>query len=116
LTTVLTFLLIFLVLLACKLVLGMLLLAFARSRYRSMKQREKSSVHHVEGGRRVGGWGVVEVDEDKRRWIYEDDPAGMRALREREEKDKQKQQKEKLIGVESFDKVKRYEMVAKRIW
>ncbi|KAK5048293.1 hypothetical protein LTR84_005963 [Exophiala bonariae] len=116
LTTVLTFLLIFLVLLACKLVLGMLLLAFARSRYRSMKQREKSSVHHVEGGRRVGGWGVVEVDEDKRRWIYEDDPAGMRGLREREEKDKQKQQKEKVIGVESFDKVKRYEMVAKRIW
>lgn len=116
LTTVLTFLLIFLVLLACKLVLGMLLLAFARSRYRSMKQREKSSVHHVEGGRRVGGWGVVEVDEDKRRWIYEDDPAGMRGLREREEREKQKQQKEKVIGVESFDKVKRYEMVAKRIW
>lgn len=118
LTTVLTFLLMFLVLLACKLVLGMLLLAFARSRYRSMKQREKSSVHNVEGGRRVGGWGVVEVDEDKRRWIYEDDPSGMRALREREERDKQKQQKEKEkgIGIESFDKVKRYEMVAKRIW
>ncbi|KEF60232.1 uncharacterized protein A1O9_05082 [Exophiala aquamarina CBS 119918] len=117
-TTVLTFLLIFLVLLACKLVLGMLLLAFARSRYRTMKQREKSSVHTVEGGRRVGGWGVVEVDEDKRRWIYEDDPSGMRALREREERDKQKQQKEKEkgMGVESFDKVKRYEMVAKRIW
>lgn len=116
LTTVLTFLLIFLVLLACKLVLGMLLLAFARSRYRSMKQREKNSVHHVEGGRRVGGWGVVEVDEDKRRWIYDDDPAGMRGLREREERDKQKPHKEKAMGVESFDKVKRYEMVAKRIW
>ena len=118
LTTVVAFLLMFLVLLACKLVLGMLLLAFSRSRYRTMKQREKNSVHTVEGGRRVGGWGVVEVDEDKRRWIYEDDPAGMRALREREERDKQKQQreKEKGIGVESFDKVERYEMVAKRIW
>lgn len=117
-TTVLMVLLLFLILLACKLVLGMLLLAFARSRYHSMKLREKSAIHHVEGGRRVGGWGVVEVDEDKRRWIYEDDPAGLRALREREERDRQKQQKDKdkEHGVEAFDKVKRYEMVAKRIW
>lgn len=113
-TTVLTFLLIFLILLACKLVLGMLLLAFARSRYRSMKLRERNPIFHVEGGRRVGGWGVVEVDDDKRRWIYEDDPAGLRALREREERDKKN--KEKGHGVESFEKVKRYEMVAKRIW
>ncbi|KAK5489847.1 hypothetical protein LTR23_007866 [Exophiala sp. CCFEE 6169] len=121
-TTVLMVLLLFLILLACKLVLGMLLLAFARSRYHSMKLREKSAIHHVEGGRRVGGWGVVEVDEDKRRWIYEDDPAGLRTLREREERDRQKQQKDKdkdkdkEHGVEAFDKVKRYEMVAKRIW
>ncbi|KIV80128.1 hypothetical protein PV11_07649 [Exophiala sideris] len=117
-TTLLVFLLFFLILLACKLVLGMLLLAFARSRYHSMKLREKSVIHHVEGGRRVGGWGVVEVDEDKRRWIYEDDPAGLRALRERDERERQKQQreKEKAHGVEAFDKVKRYEMVAKRIW
>lgn len=119
-TTVLMALLLFLILLACKLVLGMLLLAFARSRYHSMKLREKNAIHHVEGGRRVGGWGVVEVDEDKRRWIYEDDPAGLRALREREERDRQKQQKDKdkdkEHGVEAFDKVKRYEMVAKRIW
>ncbi|KAI1623670.1 eukaryotic membrane protein family-domain-containing protein [Exophiala viscosa] len=117
-TTLLVFLLFFLILLACKLVLGMLLLAFARSRYHSMKLREKSAVHQVEGGRRVGGWGVVEVDEDKRRWIYEDDPAGLRALRERDERERQKQQreKEKGHGVEAFDKVQRYEMVAKRIW
>ncbi|KIW45402.1 uncharacterized protein PV06_03796 [Exophiala oligosperma] len=117
-TTVLMFLLLFLILLACKLVLGMVLLAFARSRYHSMKSREKNTVHHVEGGRRVGGWGVVEVDEDKRRWIYEDDAAGLRALREKEERDKNKQQKEKERGhgVDAFDKVKRYEMVAKRIW
>ncbi|KIX06058.1 uncharacterized protein Z518_04032 [Rhinocladiella mackenziei CBS 650.93] len=116
-TTVLVFLLIFLILLACKLVLGMLLLAFARSRYHSMKLREKNPIHHVEGGRRVGGWGVVEVDDDKRRWIYEDDPAGLRALREREEREKQREEeKEKGHGVDFFDKVKRYEMVAKRIW
>lgn len=115
---VLTFLLIFLLLLACKLVLGMVLLTFSRARYRSMERRGKESVHQIEGGRRVGGWGVVEVDEDKRRWIYDDDPAGLRALREREEREKQKQQREKErgIGVDSFDNVRRYEMVAKRIW
>ncbi|EXJ89541.1 hypothetical protein A1O3_02608 [Capronia epimyces CBS 606.96] len=118
LTTVLMVLMIFLILLACKLVLGMMLLAFARYRYHSMKLRERDPIHQVEGGRRVGGWGVVEVDEDKQRWIYEDDPAGMRALRERGEREKQKQQKDKDKGegVDSLDNVKRYEMVAKRIW
>lgn len=117
-TTVLMFLLLFLILLGCKLVLGMVLLAFARSRYHSMKLRERNPIHQVEGGRRIGGWGVVEVDEDKRRWIYEDDALGMRNLRDREEKERQRQQKdkEKGHGVEMFEKVKRYEMVGKRIW
>ncbi|EHY58210.1 hypothetical protein HRR83_004930 [Exophiala dermatitidis] len=119
LTTVLVCLLIFLILLACKLVLGMMLLAFSRYRYHSMKLREKDPNHRVEGGRRVGGWGVVEVDEDKQRWIYEDDPAGLRSLREREEREKAKQQqknKEKGEAADGLDKVKRYDMVAKRIW
>jgi hypothetical protein len=111
--TILFFALGFLVLLAVKLVLGILLLSFARSRYRSMKERERQPLHHVEGGRRVGGWGVVEVDADKRRWIYDDDAAGLQALREREERDKAK--REKGTG-NTFDKVQRYEMVAKRIW
>lgn len=111
--TILMFALGFLVLLAVKLVLGILLLSFARSRYRSMKERERQPLHHVEGGRRVGGWGVVEVDGDKRRWIYDDDPAGLQALREREERDKAR--RDKGAG-DTFDKVKRYEMVAKRIW
>jgi Eukaryotic membrane protein family len=114
LTTILIFLLVFLVLLVLKLVLGMLLLAFARSRYRSMKEREKNPIHHVEGGRRVGGWGVVEVDDDKRRWIYEDDAEGARKLREREAREKAK--REKGTGEGAFEMVKRYEMVAKRIW
>ncbi|KAL8715805.1 MAG: hypothetical protein Q9220_000472 [cf. Caloplaca sp. 1 TL-2023] len=59
------FLILYLVLLTCKLLLGMLLLRYARHRYRGMKAREQESVHAE--GRRVGGWGVVEVDEDKRR-------------------------------------------------
>jgi hypothetical protein len=118
LTAALIVVIAFMVLLALKLVLGMVLLAFSRNRYRSMKEREKEPIYHVEGGRRVGGWGVVEVDEDKRRWVYDDDPDGLRALQEREERDRSKREKdrEKGIGVDSFDKVKRYEMVAKRIW
>ena len=114
LTTILVCLLIFLVLLAVKLVLGMVLLSFARSRYRSMKERENNPIHHVEGGRRVGGWGVVEVDDDKRRWIYEDDADGVRALKEREARERAKQQKG--TGEGAFDTVKRYEMASKRIW
>lgn len=81
-TMLIFFLGVYLILLAFKLVLGMLLLAFARSRYRGMKEREKEDMGT--GGRRTGGWGVVEVDDDKRRWIYQDDPDGARASRERE--------------------------------
>lgn len=85
-----------------------------------MKQREHSGnpSYYVDGGRRLGGWGVVEVDEDKRRVIYEDDPAGLQALRAREAKDKAKkeQEKDRGFGAEGLEKVKRYEMVAKRIW
>jgi hypothetical protein len=113
-TTAVVVVLLFLVLLAIKLVLGMLLLSYSRSRYRSMREREKMSIHEVEGGKRVGGWGVVEVDETKRRWIYEDDADGLKALKEREIRDRVK--KEKGTGEAAFDKVKRYEMVAKRIW
>ena len=47
-------------------------------------------------------------------WIYEDDPQGHKQWKEREEKDKKS--KERGNGVESFEKVKRYEMAAKRIW
>jgi Eukaryotic membrane protein family len=113
-STILIFLLVFLVLLIIKLVMGMLLLAFARSRYRSMKEREKNPIHHVEGGRRVGGWGVVELDDDKRRWIYEGDEEGARQLKERDERERAR--REKGTGEGAFEKVKRYEMVAKRIW
>jgi Eukaryotic membrane protein family len=113
-TTAVVIILLFLVLLAVKLVLGMLLLSYSRSRYRSMKEREKTSIHDAEGGNGVGGWGIVEVDENKRRWIYEDDADGLKALKEREARDRMK--KERGTGEAAFDKVKRYEMVAKRIW
>lgn len=110
LTMAVFFLVFFLVLLACKLVLGMCLLSFARRRYKGMKEREKLSVHAE--GRRVGGWGVVEVDEDKRRWIYQDDPDGARKLREREAAVREKEGRGELV----LGGVSRYNMVAKRIW
>ncbi|PYH45035.1 DUF747-domain-containing protein [Aspergillus saccharolyticus JOP 1030-1] len=66
----------------------------------------------VEGSRRVGGWGVVEVNDDHRRWIYADDPDGLRKLKAKEEKDAKSGGKEEL----HLDHVQRYEMVAKRIW
>ena len=108
-TMLVFFLVCFLALLAFKLVLGMCLLSFARRRYKGMKERENSSTHA--DGRRVGGWGVVEVDEDKRRWIYKDDPDGARKLRERE-----RDARERKGGDEYFGSVSRYSMAAKRIW
>lgn len=112
LTMLVFFLGAFFVLLAFKLVLGMLLLRFARNRYSSMKKREHAS--YDTGGRRLGGWGVVEVDEAKRRWIYNDDPEGLKQVREKERAFKEKQESLGGAGLD-FSKVSRYEM-GKRIW
>ncbi|EED23101.1 cytomegalovirus gH-receptor family protein, putative [Talaromyces stipitatus ATCC 10500] len=70
----------------------------------------------VDGGRRVGGWGVVEVDDDKRRWIYADDPNALRKIREKERAEKDKHSAKDSGALLNLDKVQRYEMVAKRIW
>lgn len=113
-TMLLSFLLLFLLLLVLKLVLGMCLLSFARRRYRDMKKRESENSTCAEG-KRVGGWGVVEVDEDKRRWIYMDDPEGARKLRERE-KLATDRSRDGGRTEEGFEGVERYKMVAKRIW
>lgn len=137
----------YIMLLLFKLVLGIVLLSYARARYKAMKIREQEELqnksangsatallqsqpsqkpssssststsrgtteHHiVEGSRRVGGWGVVEVDDDKRRWIYADDPEGLRKLKEKEEREKSGKD-----GGVNIEGVRRYEMVAKRIW
>jgi hypothetical protein len=114
--TMLTFFLgAFFVLLALKLVLGMILLRFARNRYADMKKREFQN--YDTGGKRVGGWGMIEVDEDKRRWIHEDDAEGLRRLREKERVGREKAEKAVMEGKASdFSRVSRYEMSAKRIW
>ena len=111
----LLFYLYFYFLLAFKLLLGMGLLTFARFRYLSMKERERSASYRVEGGKRIGGWGVVEVDDDKRRGIYEGDTAGLEDLKARIERAKSKSDE---VAPDNFDKISRYEMGArsKRIW
>ncbi|KAL3421812.1 eukaryotic membrane protein family [Phlyctema vagabunda] len=103
LTMLIFFLGAFLVMLAFKLVLGMLLLKFARNRYSSMKKREHLVLDT--GGKRVGGWGTVEVDDDKRRWIYDDDPEGYRKLKERERLSKERA--EKGVSTSDFSKISR---------
>ncbi|KAL8849850.1 MAG: hypothetical protein Q9221_005188 [Calogaya cf. arnoldii] len=112
-TMIAIFILLFLTLLTLKIILGMILLTWARKRYTGMKEREKESVHAE--GRRVGGWGVVEVDEDKRRWIYVDDPEGARKSRERERVAREKGDG-RGADATGFERVERYSMVAKRIW
>lgn len=107
------FLIVYLFFLAFKLLLGMFLLSLSRERYKGMKEREKMNTET--GGKKLGGWGTVDVDEEKRRWIYADDEAGLRGLREREERGRAKEERERERGV-SFGGVERYAMVAKRIW
>jgi hypothetical protein len=109
-TMVIVFLAVYLILLALKLVLGMSLLSYARSRYSGMKERERESVDTH--GRRVGGWGTVEVNEDKRRWIYEDDPEGLEKLRKKESEAHAKAATSEM----KLDHVDRYVMASKRIW
>ncbi|TID20657.1 DUF747-domain-containing protein [Venturia nashicola] len=110
-TMLVFFFVIYLLLLALKLVLGMVLLSVSRRRYKGMKEREKAIVDTY--GKRIGGWGTVEVDEDKRRWIYVDDEKGLEKIRDR---DRKAQQAAKDNKGTDYDKVMRYDMVAKRIW
>ena len=105
-TMLVVFLAAYFLLLAAKLVLGVILLNLARSRYKGMKEREKANVDLP--GKRYGGWGVVEVDDDKRKWIYADDPDGLKALKDKEHRAKR--------DGKDLERISRYEMAAKRIW
>lgn len=96
----------FLVCLAVKLVLGICLLTFARKRYKGMKER--AGMNFMTGARKVGGFGLIDVSDDQKKWIYADDPAGERAMKERESRP--------LPREINLDDVKRYSMAAKRIW
>lgn len=77
-----------------------------------MKEREGES--YGTAGKRVGGWGMVEVDESKKRWIYDDDLESLQKLKEKERMAKEKS--EKGGQAHDFSRISRYEMSAKRIW
>jgi len=100
------FLGVWLILLACKLVLGILLLGFSRRRYKGMKEREKMSYDII--GRKPGSW--VEVSDDQRKWIFMGDEKGGKAA---EKRDVQGQMPKQAVPL---SEVSRYNMVAKRIW
>ncbi|KAJ5720945.1 uncharacterized protein N7483_008879 [Penicillium malachiteum] len=123
----------FIVLLILKLLLGMGLLAFARSRYKKMvksteteqRKASRSASHqapqqenpseapptsrkdefNVEGSRRAGAWAWLRsVMKNEGGYM------GLRRVKEKEDKDKNKDKDLKI------DHVFRYEMVAKKIW
>lgn len=116
-TMVVVFFIIFLVLLICKLLLGMILLKYARNRYAKMKQKEALVAagqaewdNYKANGIRVGGFGEVQVTEDKRRWINADPTEGLK-------KKKKERDDRKPTNVEGdYQGVFRYDMVEKRIW
>jgi len=120
LTMVVVFLLIFLVLLILKLLIGMVLLRYSRDRYARMKAKEHAVAtgkaekeSYDSKGKRVGGYGQIEVGEDRRRWIFADDPEGLKKVREKEKRIEKAAEKEK---DKDFSHITRYEMVARRIW
>ncbi|EAT86260.2 hypothetical protein SNOG_06429 [Parastagonospora nodorum SN15] len=103
-TMLIVFLVIYLIFLAFKLILGMLLLIVARKRYHGMQEREMLNVET--GGKRIGGFGVVDVDDNARKHIYDDDPETLKRLRDRDEKAKKKEDVERERGT-SFGHRKR---------
>ncbi|RKF53677.1 Endoplasmic reticulum membrane protein 65 [Erysiphe neolycopersici] len=117
LTMMIFFLAAFFVLLAFKLVLGLLLLKFSHRRYQRMKLREQSNssnnTSYDINGKRIGIWGMTEVDDDKKRYIYKDDPISLNKI---EEKQRDVKDKSTTTSQDYFlHKIGRYDML-KRIW
>lgn len=116
-TMLIVFFITFLVLLIIKLLLGMILLKYSRNRYAKMKHKEHLiATNKVERdvyeapGKRVGGFGQVEVGDERQRWIHADKNEGLKGGKgpgvvKREKKEEG-----------DYNGVFRYEMVAKRIW
>ena len=126
-TTVSLVLIVYLLLLAFKLVWGMFLLALARRRYMGMQMREQEreradrernerasrTADVLVEGKRAGGWGQVEVGDERRKVIYEDDREGLVRVREKERKVEETKRRGEEVD---YGRVRRYDMVAKRIW
>ncbi|KPM43303.1 hypothetical protein AK830_g3289 [Neonectria ditissima] len=118
-TMIVVFFIAFLVLLIIKLLLGMVLLKYARNRFARMKHAEHLIAHgqaefqsyETPGSKRVGGFGHVEVGEERQRWIHADKSEGLKGGKGPSSgPPKPKKPDGDMEGVS------RYEMVAKRIW
>merc|ERR1712000_522890 len=105
----------FLVLLILKLLLGMVLLKYARNRYAQMRHAEglvaankAERESYDAAGRRVGGYGHVEVGEERQKWIHADETEGLKGPGSKrvDIHDKKKPEAE-------YNGVYRYEMIAK---
>ncbi|KXJ88490.1 eukaryotic membrane protein family-domain-containing protein [Microdochium bolleyi] len=129
-TKVVFFFLAWVVLLIVKLLLGMVLLHFSRKRYAEVKLREhlvatgkaEREMHSQPGVKRIGGWGAIELGDDRRKRIYEDDKEGLERMRTRERKTEEKNTAPPPgtavpSDIDGLEKVVRYEMgPSKRIW
>ncbi|KAI2628216.1 DUF747-domain-containing protein [Xylaria nigripes] len=120
LTMLVFFFLAWIVLLIVKLLLGMLLLRYSHKRYTIMRLKEQAiasgKAEHEsfsQPGQRVGAFSSVEIGDERRKWIYEDDTDGLERMRQRDRKTQEKFKEKKDDGLA---KVVRYEMIAKRIW
>jgi uncharacterized low-complexity protein len=112
----------FLALLMLKLLLGMVLLQYARNRYAKMKQKEHAiAAGKIEResydteGTRTGSHGQVEVGADRQRWIHADTTEGLRGGKGPGGKRIWGDEKNKSMDGDCSG-VTRFEMVAKRIW
>ncbi|KAF7549229.1 hypothetical protein G7Z17_g6507 [Cylindrodendrum hubeiense] len=118
-TMIVVFFIAFLVLLILKLLLGMVLLKYARNRYARMKQAEHQIAHgqaehdtyETPGSKRTGGFGHIEVGDDRQRWIHADKTEGLKGGKGPSGSSIKIKKPET-----DYEGVSRYEMVAKRIW
>lgn len=101
----------FLVFLAVKLLLGVLLLGFAGKRVKEGRARER--VYANTGARRSSAFGTVMITEEARRVIYRDEPEEGRKVAERERVGRERDMG---TGMEGLESVSRYRMCGKRIW
>ncbi|KAI5798222.1 eukaryotic membrane protein family-domain-containing protein, partial [Pyronema domesticum] len=102
----------FLVFLAVKLLLGIILLGFARNKYKTMKERERMYIHT--GANRSSAFGTVTIGEEERKVIYSGElQEEGRKVAEFVRKGREREMKTEMEGLEE---VERYKMCAKRIW
>jgi hypothetical protein len=101
----------FLVFLAVKLLLGVVLLSVAGNRYKSLKERERMWIHT--GARRSSAFGTVTIEDETRGIIYGGNPEEERKVAEGIRIGREREMKTEMDGLET---VTRYKMCAKRIW